>query len=140
FKGALELVVSNEVERIRRLRDFLYKQIEKNITDTVLMGPKNFSKRHPANLNVSFKYVEGESIVLYLDMKGIAVISGSACFSRGLEPSYVITAMGHSHEDAHGSIRFSLGRFNSEEEVIYTIEVLKDVIKTLRDLSPLGGN
>ncbi|MBP7702328.1 MAG: cysteine desulfurase [Candidatus Hydrothermae bacterium] len=140
FKGALELVVSNEVERIRRLRDFLYKQIEKNITDTVLMGPKNFSQRHPANLNVSFKYVEGESIVLYLDMKGIAVISGSACFSRGLEPSYVITAMGHSHEDAHGSIRFSLGRFNSEEEVIYTIEVLKDVIKTLRDLSPLGGN
>ena len=71
---------------MRNLRDYLYKRIISSIPEVVLIGPSDFSRRHPANLNLSFKYVEGESVVLYMDMKGVAVISGSACFSRGLEP------------------------------------------------------
>lgn len=140
FAKALEIISWNEIERVKELRNYIYERIKVEIPDSVLMGPADFSKRHPANLNISFKYVEGESVVLYMDMKEISVISGSACFSRGLEPSYVIMAMGHSHEEAHGSIRFSLSKFNTEEEITYTVDVLKNVIRTLRELSPLGGN
>ncbi|MGB9824681.1 MAG: cysteine desulfurase family protein [Candidatus Hydrothermia bacterium] len=139
FAKALELMNKKDIEYVRNLRDTLYEKIKNEIPDIVLLGPSDFTKRHPANLNISFKYVEGESIVLYLDMKGVYAISGSACFSRGLEPSYVIMSMGHSHETAHGSIRFSLSRYNTHEEMEYTVSVLKEVIKTLRDLSPLGG-
>ncbi|MEO0246923.1 MAG: cysteine desulfurase family protein [candidate division WOR-3 bacterium] len=140
FAKALELIDSKDVELVKNMRDYLYQKILEEIPETILIGPRDFSKRHPANLNISFKYVEGESIVLYLDMKNIYTISGSACFSRGLEPSYVIMAMGHSHETAHGSIRFSLSRFNSFEEIDYTVSVLKEVITNLRELSPLGGD
>ncbi|MEO0198557.1 MAG: cysteine desulfurase family protein [candidate division WOR-3 bacterium] len=140
FAKALELIDSKDVELVKNMRDYLYQKILEEIPETILLGPRDFSKRHPANLNISFKYVEGESIVLYLDMKNIYTISGSACFSRGLEPSYVIMAMGHSHETAHGSIRFSLSRFNSFEEIDYTVSVLKEVITNLRELSPLGGD
>ncbi len=140
FAKALEIVDWNEIERVKELRDYFYRSVMEQVEEVNLLGSSDFSKRHPANLNLTFKYVEGESIVLYMDMKGIAVISGSACFSRGLEPSYVILAMGHSHEDAHGSVRFSFSKYNTKEEVDYTVGVLKDVIKTLRELSPLGGN
>ncbi|MDI6851939.1 MAG: cysteine desulfurase family protein [bacterium] len=140
FAKAVEILSWDEVEKVRNLRDYLYKRIISSIPEVVLIGPSDFSRRHPANLNLSFKYVEGESVVLYMDMKGVAVISGSACFSRGLEPSYVIMAMGHSHEDAHGSIRFSLSKYNTKEEMDYTVLVLEEVIKSLRELSPLGGN
>lgn len=140
FAKALELIDSKDVELVKNLRDYLHQKILEEIPETILLGPRDFSRRHPANLNISFKYVEGESIVLYLDMKNIYTISGSACFSRGLEPSYVIMAMGHSHETAHGSIRFSLSRFNSFEEIDYTVSVLKEVITNLRELSPLGGD
>jgi cysteine desulfurase len=140
FAKAIEILDWNDVEKVRKLRDYLYEVIISKIPEVILIGPSDFTKRHPANLNLSFKYVEGESVVLYMDMKGVAVISGSACFSRGLEPSYVIMAMGHSHEDAHGSIRFSLSKYNTKEEMDYTVSVLEDVIKQLRELSPLGGN
>jgi cysteine desulfurase len=139
FAKALELINEKEIEHVRNLRDTLYEKIKNEIPDIILLGPSDFTRRHPANLNISFKFVEGESIVLYLDMKEVYAISGSACFSRGLEPSYVIMSMGHSHETAHGSIRFSLSRYNTLEEIEYTVNVLKEVIKTLRDLSPLGG-
>jgi len=140
FAKAVEVVDWKEVEEVRKLRDYLYEQAILRIPEVILLGPSDFSKRHPANLNLSFKFVEGESVVLYLDMKGIAVISGSACFSRGLEPSYVIMAMGHSHETAHGSIRFSLSKYNTKEEMDYTVSVLEEVVKSLREISPLGGN
>jgi len=140
FAKALEILTPEDIKRVREVRDYLYEKILSEIPEIILLGPKDFEKRHPANLNISFKYVEGESIVLYLDMKNIYAISGSACFSRGLEPSYVIMAMGHPHETAHGSIRFSLSKYNIKEEMDYTVEVLKETIKSLRELSPLGGN
>jgi cysteine desulfurase len=87
---------------------------------------------------VSFPYVEGESVVLHLDMKGIAAITGSACFSRSLEPSFVMMAMGYSHERAHGSIRFTLSRFNTEEEIRRTAEASREVVEALRKISPLA--
>ncbi|MCD6130942.1 MAG: aminotransferase class V-fold PLP-dependent enzyme, partial [Candidatus Hydrothermae bacterium] len=109
------------------------------IEEVRLNGARDFERRHPNNLNLTFKYVEGESVVLYLDMKGVSVITGSACFSRTLEPSYILMAMGYSHEDAHGSVRFTFSKFNTTEEIDYTIDVLKSVIDTLRKLSPLKG-
>jgi len=91
--------------------------------------------RVPHNLNISFNYVEGESLIMAV--KGIAVSSGSACTSASLEPSYVLRALGRSDELAHSSIRFSIGRFTTEEDVDYTIELMKSKIGKLRELSPL---
>ena len=91
--------------------------------------------RVPHNLNISFNYVEGESLIMAV--KGIAVSSGSACTSASLEPSYVLRALGRSDELAHSSIRFSIGRFTTEEDVDYTIELMRSKIDKLRDLSPL---
>lgn len=91
--------------------------------------------RIPYNLNVSFNYVEGESMMMA--MKGLAVSSGSACTSASLEPSYVLRALGRSDELAHSSIRFSIGRFTTEEEVDYAIDLVKTQVAKLRDLSPL---
>lgn len=86
-------------------------------------------------LNVSFGRVEGESVILHLDMKGIAVVTGSACFSRSLEPSHVLMAMGHTHERAHGSVRYSLGAFNTEEEMLRTAEATAEVVARLREIT-----
>ncbi|GFP36232.1 cysteine desulfurase [Candidatus Hakubella thermalkaliphila] len=94
-------------------------------------------KRLPGNANFSFKYIEGESVVLQLDMVGIAVSSGSACASASLEPSHVLLAMGLTAEDAHGSLRVTMGRSNTKEEVDYFLEVLPEVVGKLRRMSPL---
>ena len=91
--------------------------------------------RVPHNLNISFNYVEGESLIMAV--KGIAVSSGSACTSASLEPSYVLRALGRTDELAHSSIRFSIGRFTTEDDVDYTIELMKSKIGKLRELSPL---
>jgi cysteine desulfurase len=95
----------------------------------------DLKQRVPHNLNVSFNYVEGESLIMAV--KDIAVSSGSACTSASLEPSYVLRALGRSDELAHSSIRFSIGRYTTEEEVDYTIALLKSKIGKLRELSPL---
>jgi len=121
-----------ENERIRFLRDKLLHGLQ-NIEEVYVNG--DLDHRVPHNLNISFNYVEGESLIMAV--KGIAVSSGSACTSASLEPSYVLRALGRSDELAHSSIRFSIGRFTTEEDVDYTIELMKSKIGKLRELSPL---
>ncbi len=121
-----------ENERIRMLRDRLLKGLMQ-IEETYVNG--DLDQRVPHNLNISFNFVEGESLIMAI--KDIAVSSGSACTSASLEPSYVLRALGRSDELAHSSIRFSLGRFTTEADVDYTIDLLKSKIDKLRELSPL---
>lgn len=125
----------NENKRLLKLKQKLWKGIEKRISDIKLNGHPEICL--PGTLNVSFKYVEGESILFRLDAQGIAISTGSACSSGSLEPSHVLIAIGLPHEIAHGSIRFSLGYFNTEEDVDYVLEKLPVVISELREMSPL---
>ena len=124
-----------EEDKIKDLRDYLYKGITSNIEDVRLNGHPE--KRLPNTLNISFTYLEGESIILNLDMEGIAVSTGSACTSGTLEPSHVLTAMGVDAVNTQGSVRFSLGRYNTKEDMDYVIETLPPIIKRLRTMSPL---
>ncbi|MBA3052186.1 cysteine desulfurase NifS [bacterium] len=122
-------------KRIEGLRDRLWKGIKDNIKDVKLNGHPD--KRTPNTLNVSFKFVEGESIILNLDMEGVAVSSGSACTSGSLSASHVLLAMGLDHAIAQGSIRFSLGKDNSEEDIDFVTGILPGIINKLRAMSPL---
>ncbi len=131
FKLAREEMKA-ENERIRMLRDRLLNGLQE-IEETYVNG--DLEHRIPHNLNMSFNFVEGESLIMAV--KGIAVSSGSACTSASLEPSYVLRALGRSDELAHSSIRFSIGRFTTEADVDYTIDLLKSKIDKLRELSPL---
>ena len=124
--------MGTENERIRMLRDRLWAGLSQ-IEEVYLNG--DMDHRVPHNLNVSFNYVEGESLIMAI--KELAVSSGSACTSASLEPSYVLRALGRNDELAHSSIRFTLGRFTTEQEVDYTIELLKSRVGKLRDMSPL---
>ncbi|MBW8459615.1 MAG: IscS subfamily cysteine desulfurase [Thiobacillus sp.] len=124
--------MATENERVRMLRDRLYTGL-KDIEEVHLNG--DIDQRVPHNLNVSFNFVEGESLIMAI--KDLAVSSGSACTSASLEPSYVLRALGRSDELAHSSIRFSIGRFTTEEEVDYAIKLLHEKIGKLRELSPL---
>ena len=124
--------MGEENARIKQMQHRLYEGLTE-IDETYVNG--DLEKRVPHNLNISFNYVEGESLVMAI--KGIAVSSGSACTSASLEPSYVLRSLGRSDEMAHSSIRFSIGRFTKEEDIDYTIQLLKDKIGKLRELSPL---
>ncbi|RIY34665.1 IscS subfamily cysteine desulfurase [Psittacicella gerlachiana] len=124
--------LADEMKRIGALRDRLWNGL-KDIEEIYLNGKYDFSA--PGILNVSFNYIEGESLMMAL--KDIAVSSGSACTSASLEPSYVLRALGRNDELAHSSIRFSLGRYTTEEEIDITIDLVKSAVKKLRDLSPL---
>lgn len=124
--------MAGENERIRRLRDRLWRGLS-DMPEVYVNG--SLERRVPHNLNVSFNFVEGESLIMAV--KDIAVSSGSACTSASLEPSYVLRALGRSDELAHSSIRFTIGRYTTEEEIDYTIGLLHDKIGKLRDLSPL---
>ena len=124
----------NYKSKVEHLRDKLENSLLKNIPNTQVNGSKE--KRAPHISNISFINAEGEAIILNLDFVGIQVSSGSACTSRSLEPSHVLTAMGVPPEKAHGSIRFSLSRETTEEEVDYAIEVMPKIIKKLREMSP----
>lgn len=126
----VEMAADNE--RIRMLRDRLIKGLD-HIEETYING--DMEQRVPHNLNISFNYVEGESLIMAL--KELAVSSGSACTSASLEPSYVLRALGRNDELAHSSIRFSLGRFTTEEEIDFAIGKINDNIGKLRELSPL---
>jgi cysteine desulfurase len=126
----LEMATDNE--RIRMLRDKLRQGLSE-IEETYVNG--DMERRVPHNLNVSFNFVEGESLIMAI--KDVAVSSGSACTSASLEPSYVLRALGRNDELAHSSIRFTVGRFTTEEEIDYTVELVKAKIAKLRELSPL---
>jgi cysteine desulfurase len=136
FARAVELMTPEETERLRGIRDHLIERILAEIPDTVLNGHR--TKRLPQNANISFHYIEGESITLHLDMHGYAVSTGSACFSRSLEGSHVIFGIGGDHERAHGSIRFTFGRYNTIEETDGIVDTLADIVKELRSISPLA--
>lgn len=106
-----------------------------SIPDTILNGDP--IKRLPGNVNVCFKYIEGESILLMLDMKGVCASSGSACTSGSLNPSHVLLAIGLPHEIAHGSLRLTLSEENTQEEIEHVLETLPPIIQNLRNMSPL---
>lgn len=128
-----KLELDEELPRLRRLRDRLWDGIRSNIPEIYLNG--NWEHRSPHNLNVSFAFIEGESLMMAL--KDIACSSGSACTSASLEPSYVLRALGRDDELAHSSIRFTLGRFTTEEEVDYVVKSLVEKVAKLREMSPL---
>jgi cysteine desulfurase len=135
FARAAELVTDEETEHIRMLRDRLLDRALAEIPHTTLNGHR--TRRLPQNANVTFHYVEGESITLQLDMRGFAVSTGSACFSKSLEASHVIMGIGGDHERAHGSVRFSLGRYNSQADVDGVVDAIAEVVRELRVISPL---
>ncbi|MFH0913403.1 MAG: aminotransferase class V-fold PLP-dependent enzyme, partial [Candidatus Omnitrophota bacterium] len=118
-----------------KLRDKTIKEIQKNIPEVYLNG--HLTQRLPNNINFSIRYIEGESILLNLDMLGIAASTGSACTSTSLEPSHVLLAIGLSHEIAHGSLRITLGRWTKEDEIDYLLKHLPQVVEKLRQMSPL---
>jgi cysteine desulfurase len=127
--------MANEAERLVRLRDMLIKGIESTIENAKLNGDRK--KRLPNNVNFSFEAVEGESMILLMDMNGICVSSGSACTSGSLDPSHVLIAIGLRHEQAHGSLRMTLGKDNTEADVKRVLEVLPGIVQRLREMSPL---
>lgn len=135
---AIELAYTNFEEknnRLIKLRDLLIEKIKANIDYVRLNGHP--TKRLPGNVNMCFQFIEGESLLLSLDMEGIAASSGSACTSGSLDPSHVLLAIGLSHEIAHGSLRLTLGDFNTEEEIDYVVEKLVKIVDRLRSMSPL---
>ncbi len=136
---ALEIAVKNmpeTTERMLKLRDKLINGIESTIPEVKLNGHR--TKRLPNNVNFSIKYIEGESILLMLDMAGIAASSGSACTSGSLDPSHVLLALGLTHEVAHGSVRLTLGDDTTEEDIDYVLETLPQVAHRLRKMSPIS--
>ncbi len=136
FAKAVELVTPEENERLKAMRDHLIERVLAEIPSTTLNGHRR--KRIPQNANITFHLVEGESITLHLDMRGFAVSTGSACFSRSLEASHVILGIGGDHERAHGSVRFTFGRYNTMEDVDAVVEAVAEVVRELRIISPLG--
>jgi cysteine desulfurase len=136
FAKAVELVTSDETQRLQAMRDRITERVLAEIPNTTLNGHRR--NRLPQNANITFHFVEGESITLHLDMHGYAVSTGSACFSRSLESSHVIMGIGGDHERAHGSIRFTFGRYNTMSEVDDIVGTLGEIIKELRKISPLG--
>jgi len=135
FAKAVELVTPEETARLQAMRDRLIERLLQ-IPHTRLNGHP--IHRLPQNANVSFRFVEGESLLLHLDMRGFAVSTGSACFSRSLEASHVMLGIGGDHERAHGSVRFTFGRYNKGEDVDAVAEAVAEVVAELRRISPLG--
>ncbi len=127
--------IPKKAEYLKTLREKTINGLTENIPEIIVNGDRE--KRLPGNVNVCFKYIEGESILLHLDQYGICASSGSACTSGSLEPSHVLLAIGLPHEIAHGSLRLSFSEENTEEEVDYLLEKLPPIIKNLRNMSPL---
>jgi len=135
---ALEIATENMDQYNRKLialRDRTIEEIQKKVPFVKLNGHRE--KRLPGNVNFSFEFIEGESLLLMLDMKGIAASSGSACTSGSLDPSHVLLAIGLPHEIAHGSLRITFGEENTDKDVDYLMEVLPEIVQRLREMSPL---
>ncbi|MBW2973320.1 cysteine desulfurase NifS [Candidatus Woesearchaeota archaeon] len=135
FAKAIELMSEQDIKNMTEFQDYLIDALLQ-IPEACLNGSRE--KRLCNTVNVSFSHIEGESVLLGLDDKGIAVSTGSACTSQKLEPSHVLIAMGIKPEDAHGSIRFSLSKYTTKEELDYAINAVKAVVENLRKISPLG--
>ncbi len=138
FAKAAELVSPEENTRLQEMRDHLIDRVLNEIPNTTLNGSRD--KRLPQNANITFHYVEGESLTLHLDMRGFSVSTGSACFSKSLEASHVISGIGGDHERAHGSLRFTFGRYNEMEDVDAVVDAVSEVVEELRRISPLTKN
>ncbi|NVM00954.1 MAG: cysteine desulfurase [Candidatus Helarchaeota archaeon] len=142
FAKAVEIANEKHVRHMTQLRDKMINRILGEIPDSRANGPEiktKGDKRLCNNVNVSFKYIEGEAMLFRLDMEGIACSTGSACASKSLDPSHVLQAIGCTHEEGlHGSLRFSLGRGNTEKQVDYVVEKLINVVKILGEMSPLA--
>ncbi len=134
FAKASEIITKQSIERMRNLRDYLSRRVLEEIPKSRLNGHP--TKRLCNNANFAFRNIEGESMLMLLDNAGISVSTGSACSSRSLEPSHVLTAIGLPPEESHGSLRVTLGIYNTQEEIDYTIENLKKIVGRLRNLSP----
>ena len=135
---AVELAAASmevRAEKETELRDYLIARIEEEIPYCRLNGDRK--KRLPNNVNFSFRFIEGESLLIMLDMKGICASSGSACTSGSLDPSHVLLAIGLPHETAHGSLRMTLGADTTKEDIDYTVDCLKEIVAQLRSMSPL---
>lgn len=135
---AIELATNNleeKASKIRAMRDRLIKEIPERIPFVKLNGHP--TDRLPGNVNFSFNFIEGEALLLMLDLNGIAASSGSACTSGSLDPSHVLLALGLPHEIAHGSLRLSIGEINTDDDIDYVLEVLPGIVQRLRDMSPL---
>ena len=135
---AIEIATKNipeKAKKISELRDYAIAEIEKRIPYCRLNGHR--TKRLCGNINFSFEFIEGESLLLMLDIKGVAASSGSACTSGSLDPSHVLLGIGLKHEIAHGSLRISLGYQNTKEEIDYLLDILPSIVQRLRDMSPL---
>jgi cysteine desulfurase len=136
FAKAVQLLTHEHALRMRGLRDELIDSLL-TISDSCLNGPRD-ERRLCNNVNVSFRYVEGEAVLMHLDLRGLVVNTGSACYSQKLEPSHVIRALGGTLEESHGSIRLSLSKWTTKKELAYAAETVKEVVQKLRNLSPLG--
>ena len=139
FGKAAELALNSLDEHIKHsteMRNYLAEKLTAEIPDVIING--SMDNRHPGNLNVTFKYIEGESILIQLDACGICISTGSACSSKSLKPSHVLSALGVPVELIHGTVRFSVGDFTTKEDIDYTVECTKKIVAWLRDLSPLS--
>lgn len=135
---AIELAYDNleeHNEKIKELRDYYVEQVKSKIPYIKING--DMEKRLPGNSNISFRFIEGEGLLLNLDLKGICASSGSACTSGSLDPSHVLLAIGLPHEIAHGSLRITIGKYNTKEEIDYLVENLVEIVNRLRKMSPL---
>ena len=135
---AIEIAYSDlekHTKQIKDLRDYYINQVKDKIPYIKING--DMEKRLPGNSNISFRFIEGEGLLLNLDLKGICASSGSACTSGSLDPSHVLLAIGLPHEIAHGSLRISIGKYNTKEEIDYLVENLVEIVGRLREMSPL---
>ena len=140
FGKAAELAkagLSEHIAHSEKLRNRLIEKVTAEIPDTYVNG--TMEHRHPGNANITFKYIEGESILLLLDACGISVSTGSACSSKSLKPSHVLTALGVPVEMIHGTVRFTVGDFTTEEDIDYVVDNLKKIVARLRELSPVSA-
>ncbi|MEG0923654.1 MAG: cysteine desulfurase NifS [Anaerovoracaceae bacterium] len=139
FGKAAELAGENlesHIEHCTTLRNYLIEQVKAEIPDVFVNG--SMEHRHPGNANITFEYIEGEAMLLYLDMSGIAVSTGSACSSKSLKPSHVLSALGIPVEKIHGTLRFTVGDFTTKEDIDYVVEQLKIIVAKLRSISSVN--